>query len=52
MTGLDGVEFVMHEVAAGNVIAERGEAAGVPVIRNCDALTLRDPWGTRITVAH
>lgn len=52
MAGLHEVELVARDAAAGTIIAERTEAAGVPVTRNGDALTLRDPWGTRITVAH
>jgi catechol 2,3-dioxygenase len=52
MAGLDEVELVVRDAAADNAIAERAEAAGVPVTGNGDALTLRDPWGTRITVTH
>jgi len=52
MAGLHEVELVARDAAAGNAIAERAEAAGVHVTRNGDALTLRDPWGTRITVTH
>jgi catechol 2,3-dioxygenase len=52
MAGLDEVEVVVRDATAVISIAERAEAAGVPVTRNGDALTLRDPWGTLITVAH
>ena len=52
IAGLDEVELVARDAAAVNVIAERAEAAGVPVARNGDALSLRDPWGTRIAAAH
>ncbi len=50
MAGLDTVEIVVRDATARGAIAERAETAGIAITRDVGALTLRDPWGTRITL--
>lgn len=50
MAGLDTVVLVVPDASARGAIVERAEVAGIPIAGRGDALDLRDPWGTRITV--
>lgn len=50
MAGLDAVEIVVHDATDLTPIAARAEDAGIESIRSADGLTLRDPWGTAITL--
>jgi catechol 2,3-dioxygenase len=50
ITGLDAVELVVRDQTYRDAIAHRAEAAAVPVAYQADTMTLRDPWGTRITI--
>lgn len=52
MAGLDAVEVVLRDANAADAIAARADDAGIPVEKADGALTLRDPWGTRITLTH
>ena len=52
MAGLDRVGIVARDEATLDAIAARAGAAGIPADRAAGALTLRDPWGTRISVTH
>jgi catechol 2,3-dioxygenase len=48
MAGLDSVGIILRDAAKLDEFAARASAAGLPVERNNGALSLRDPWGTRI----
>ena len=50
MAGLAGVEIVVRDAADIAAIAARAAEAGIEASRDGDATTLRDPWGTAITL--
>ena len=50
IAGLDTVEIVARDATTLDAIAGRAEAAGIPADRTGGALTLRDPWGTHISL--
>jgi catechol 2,3-dioxygenase len=50
MAGLDSVGIILRDAARLDDVDARAEAAGLPVERSHGALSLRDPWGTRITL--
>ncbi|MFN3973414.1 MAG: VOC family protein [Gemmobacter sp.] len=52
MAGLDAVEIVVPDPANLASIARRAESAGIASIQDPDGLTLRDPWGTAITLKN
>lgn len=52
MAGLDSVEIIVRDAADIASIAGRAESAGFESIKNADGLTLRDPWGTSITLKN
>ncbi len=52
MAGLAEVELVVNEPDAIETIAARATSEGVNSSKNGDLLTLRDPWGTAITLRH
>lgn len=51
MAGLDAVEIVVRDAAGVAAIASRAEGAGIEASRAGEGVTLRDPWGTAITLA-
>jgi catechol 2,3-dioxygenase len=50
IAGLDEVAIVVRDAATLDAIAERADAAGIPVEHDPGSLALRDPWGTQITL--
>lgn len=52
MAGLDALEIIVRDTADLTSIAERADGVGIASIRNTDGLTLRDPWGTAITLKN
>jgi catechol 2,3-dioxygenase len=52
MAGLDTVEIVVRDAADIAAIVARAAAAGIEVETTGDGTTLRDPWGTAITLAN
>ncbi|WP_299365546.1 VOC family protein [uncultured Paracoccus sp.] len=50
MAGLDAVELVLRDPGTADAITSRANDAGIAVETTDTALTLRDPWGTRITL--
>jgi catechol 2,3-dioxygenase len=51
-TGLDAVELSVRDQTCRDAIPHRAEAAAVPVSHEAATMTLRDPWGTRITITR
>lgn len=51
MAGLDSVEVVSRDPAGRDAILARAAEAGVEASSDGAAVTLRDPWGTKITFA-
>ena len=52
MAGLEAVEIHVRDAMNITAIAERADSAGIASTRNADGLTLRDPWGTAITLRN
>ena len=52
MAGLDAIEIVVRDAADIASIAGRVESAGLESIKNANGLTVRDPWGTAITLKN
>ena len=52
MAGLDSVEILVRDAMTITAIAARADSAGIASTRNADGLTLRDPWGTAITLRN
>ncbi len=52
MAGLDTVEILVRDPQDAAAIAARAEASGIPLDDHPGGLTLHDPWGTRIDLAH
>jgi catechol 2,3-dioxygenase len=50
MAGLDSVGIILRDAATLDGIGARAAAAGLSVARSDGALSLPDPWGTRITL--
>ena len=50
MAGLADVELVLRDPAAIETIAAEAERAGIHTARDGDAMRLRDPWGTVLTL--
>jgi catechol 2,3-dioxygenase len=50
MAGLDGVGIILRNSATLDGIGARAEAAGLPVERDQEEISIRDLWGTRITL--
>lgn len=50
MAGLEAVEILVRDAMNITAIAARADSAGIASTRNADGLTLRDPWGTAITL--
>ncbi|WP_323013406.1 VOC family protein [Devosia sp.] len=50
MAGLDAVELMAKDAAEIAAIAARAEKAGLDITKNDEGITLRDPWGTAITL--
>lgn len=50
MAGLEQVEIVVCEAADIANIAMRAESAGIEHTNSADGTTLRDPWGTAMTL--
>ena len=52
MAGLDAVEILVRDAADLSAIAARAESAGTESLKDTSGLTLRDPWGTAITLKN
>lgn len=52
MAGLDQVGIIVRDAADLDAIAARAESAGIPITRDASGMTLRDPWGTAVTLTH
>jgi len=52
MAGLEAVEILVRDAMNITAIAARADSAGIASTRNADGLTLRDPWGTAITLRN
>ena len=52
MAGLKAVEILVRDATNITAIAARADSAGIAGTRNADGLTLRDPWGTAITLRN
>ena len=52
MGGLEAVEIIVREAATLAAIAARAESAGIEVTTGIGGTTLRDPWGTAITLRN
>lgn len=52
MAGLDAVEIIVRDGRDITAIASHAERDGIASIKNTDGLTLRDPWGTAITLKN
>ncbi|QYX58125.1 VOC family protein [Roseovarius sp. SCSIO 43702] len=52
MAGLEAVEILVRDAMNITAIAVRADSAGIASTRNADGLTLRDPWGTAITLRN
>ena len=52
MAGLEAVEILVRDAMNITAIAARTDSAGIASTRNADGLTLRDPWGTAITLRN
>lgn len=52
MAGLRAVEILVRDATNITAIAARADSAGIAGTRNADGLTLRDPWGTAITLRN
>ena len=52
IAGLDAIEIVVRDAADIASIAGRVESAGLESIKNANGLTVRDPWGTAITLKN
>ena len=52
MAGLEAVEILVRDAMNVTAIAARADSAGIASTRNADGLTLRDPWGTAITLRN
>ena len=50
MAGLDGVDLVLNDKAARPAILSRAQEAGIEVALSGEGRTIRDPWGTAITL--
>ena len=48
--GIDEISIIIRDDATRDDIAARANAAEIPSERQAESLTLRDPWGTRITL--
>ena len=52
MAGLEAVEILVRDAMNITAIAARADSAGIASTRNADGLTVRDPWGTAITLRN
>lgn len=52
MAGLEAVEILVRDAINITAIAARADSTGIASARNADGLTLRDPWGTAITLRN
>ncbi|WP_374396297.1 VOC family protein [Tabrizicola sp.] len=52
MAGLEAVEMLVRDAINITAIAARADSAGIASTRNADGLTVRDPWGTAITLRN
>jgi len=50
MAGLDGIEIVVKDGSERTNIVARAEGAGIHLSADGHGTTLRDPWGTAITI--
>ncbi|MBN9316306.1 MAG: VOC family protein [Devosia sp.] len=52
MAGLDGVEIIVKDPAEIGRIVAKAEAAGIEAVKSDAGTTLRDPWGTALTLKN
>ena len=52
MAGLDGVEIIVRDAATIGTIVAKAEAAGIEAVKSDAGTTLRDPWGTALTMKN
>ena len=52
MAGLDAVEIIARDAGDIGKIVARAESAGIEPMNGDEGTTLRDPWGTAITLRH
>jgi catechol 2,3-dioxygenase len=52
MAGLDGLDIVVKDTADIGKIVARAEAAGIEAVKSDAGITLRDPWGTALTLKN